>query len=203
MGYGIDRYKKLHNLNLIDKKYLDKKGYPIIKKEEIDKIEGVIGFNELKNNKEYNKGIHFYLDDYQFERFWNNPNKYIENIRKYKFVLSPDFSIIEDVNIPLNEYNIFRNRLLGVYMQINGIKVIPTIRLYGKNYKNGLNGLEKGGIYSLSTIRYVKRPEVFKKIIKIVEKSLKPKNLIIYGTKIDVGDYIYLENDNLLRLKDI
>ena len=38
----------------------------------------IIGFNYAKSSKQHNVGIHFYLDDYQFERIWNKPEDYID-----------------------------------------------------------------------------------------------------------------------------
>lgn len=35
----------------------------------------LIGFNYVLTSDEYEKGVHFYVDDYQFERIWNDPYK--------------------------------------------------------------------------------------------------------------------------------
>ncbi len=44
-----------------------------------------------------NCGVHFYLDDYQFERVWNAPERYVEKLRKFSCVLTPDFSLYLDM----------------------------------------------------------------------------------------------------------
>lgn len=55
-----------------------------------------IGFNEAKSSKKTDSGVHFFLDDYQFERCWNSPDRYIEVLKRYRCVLSPDFSLFTE-----------------------------------------------------------------------------------------------------------
>lgn len=43
-----------------------------------------IGFNEVLSSKQNNYGVHFFLDDYQFQRLWNTPDKYIEMLKRLK-----------------------------------------------------------------------------------------------------------------------
>lgn len=64
-----------------------------------------IGFNYAKNEKApENKGIHFFLDDYQFNRLWPDSDRYIEMLKRFKYVLSPDFSLYTDFPIALQIY---------------------------------------------------------------------------------------------------
>ena len=42
--------------------------------------EDLISFNYMLTSKDYGKGIHFYIDDYQFERVWTTPDKYIDKL---------------------------------------------------------------------------------------------------------------------------
>ena len=54
-----------------------KYGIPEIKPEtdiRIDKLEWIPVNYALTAKDKATKGVHFYKDDYQFERFWNNPN---------------------------------------------------------------------------------------------------------------------------------
>ena len=73
------------------------------------------------------KGIHFFLDDYQFERVWNRPGTYLNMIRKFACVMSPDFSIYTDFPLAIQIYNHYRKHWLAAYWQENGIEVIPSI----------------------------------------------------------------------------
>lgn len=87
----------------------------------------LMGFNYAKSSDNQDVGIHFYLDDYQFERLWNSPQEYIDVLKKFDCMLSPDFSLYMDMPMPMKIWNIYRSRLIGQYYQKHGIKVIPTI----------------------------------------------------------------------------
>ena len=58
----------------------------------INPIQGVptrlVGFNYALTSKEFDKAVHFYLDDYQFERVWRSPERYIKILRKIHKKLS-------------------------------------------------------------------------------------------------------------------
>ena len=71
-----------------------KYGIPEIKPEtdiRIDKLEWIPVNYALTAKDKATKGVHFYKDDYQFERFWNNPDKYISLLQQFGAVCSPDF----------------------------------------------------------------------------------------------------------------
>ncbi len=55
----------------------------------------LIGFDKVKTNKDehYNRIVHFFLYDYKFENIWTNPDKYIDILKKYRAVLTPDYSM--------------------------------------------------------------------------------------------------------------
>ena len=92
-------------------------------------IEEWIGFNYVLSDKNpENKAVHFFIDDYQFERVWNRPEQYLEYLKRYKCVLSPDFSPYGDMPLATQIYNHYRKHWIAAYWQANGILVIPTIR---------------------------------------------------------------------------
>lgn len=61
---------------------------PVIMPEEYHNVEW-IGFNKARatQNRE-NKGVHFFLDDYQFVRLWKNIDRYVDLLKSYDFVMS-------------------------------------------------------------------------------------------------------------------
>lgn len=81
----------------------------------------------LMSSKKTDCGIHFFLDDYQFMRLWNNPERYIDLLKKFNCVLSPDFSLYADYPTALQIYNHYRKHWLAACWQMYGIEVIPTI----------------------------------------------------------------------------
>lgn len=91
-------------------------------------ISSFIGFNYAKSCKDpFGKGLHFFVDDYQFSRCWTNPDAYIEMLGRFKAVCSPDFSTYTDFPKAIQIYNHYRKHWLAAYWQQNGINVIPTI----------------------------------------------------------------------------
>ena len=72
-----------YNLGIMDNENIsDFWQMPIIKNDNFIPSK-LIGFNYAKTSKEKNAGIHFYLDDYQFERVWNNPDDYVDILTQY------------------------------------------------------------------------------------------------------------------------
>ena len=46
--------------------------------------DAVIPFNKALSSSEYNRWVHFYVHDVEFERIWNNPKQYLQMFKKYK-----------------------------------------------------------------------------------------------------------------------
>lgn len=169
----------------------------------------LIGFNYAKTSQKKNCGIHFYLDDYQFERVWNSPEEYIDILKEYECILSPDFSLYMDMPTPMKIWNIYRSRLIGQFYQRQGIKVIPTISWAEiESFDYCFQGIPKGSVVSISTIGVKKNKEALK-IWKFgmdeMIKRIEPSAILIYGGKLDY-DYgnikiIYYENKVTERMK--
>lgn len=68
-----------------------------------------IPFNLCKNeNERQNLSVHFFIDDYRFNRVWNNVDKYISLLSDFHSVLTPDFSTYTDFPLALQIFNHFR-----------------------------------------------------------------------------------------------
>lgn len=118
--------KTFLNLEKFYPNFNGKYDFPMIRKQKIEDVE-LLGFNYARTGKNKDKFLHFFLDDYQFERVWNSLTKNREIISRYKGALSPDFSLYTDFPLALQIYNTYRNRFCGAYWQDQGIKVIPTV----------------------------------------------------------------------------
>lgn len=144
-----------------------------------------IGFNEAKSSKKKDCGIHFFLDDYQFNRCWNNPDRYIEVLKRFCCVLSPDFSLFTDFPKALQVYNHYRKHWLGAYWQMHGIDVIPTICWSDEDSFNWcFDGEPVGGTVAVSSIgtqnnKYAK--QLFVNGYNEMMKRLQPETVIFYG----------------------
>lgn len=171
----------------------------------------VIGFNYAMTSTDYDAGIHFYLDDYQFERVWNNPGKYIEILSRFACVLTPSFSLYMDMAEPIKIYNTYRGRLLGQIMQYRGLNVIPLVYWADeKSFDYCFDGLPENAVLSTLTMG-TSDPEIWpiwEKGMKELIKRKKPKTLLLYGNGLqvdfDFGDIevIYFENEITQKFKN-
>lgn len=143
------------------------------------------GFNfALKTKNPESIGVHFFLHDYQFERVWKYPDRYIDVLKKFAFVLSPDFSVYCDMPKVLQIYNIYRNRWMGRYWQENGIQVIPTVTWSNNiSLEFAVQGIPKHSTIAISTMgegRHAKWIELFKGWDYMLE-ILEPSCILLYG----------------------
>ena len=136
-------------------------------------------------NKKYHGTAHFFLDDFKFERVWNTPKKYIETLRQYQGVLSPDFSLYTDYPIAVQIWNVYRNRWLGRYWQEQGIQVIPTVGWSTpESYDFCFEGIEHGSTVAISTLGILRNKEAIKLFISgfnEMNQRIEPEEIILYG----------------------
>ena len=154
--------------------------------------EDLIGFNYVKSWKGNREGlgVHFFLDDYQFERIWSNPYKYIEKLREFSCVVMPDFSTYWDMPMAMKIWNLYRMRLISQVMQDAGLQVLPVVRSLGDETLSwSFEGIEPGGVLVYSTVGIAGSHDTFKEIcqreLSYAIKELKPENIVHYGK--DIG----------------
>lgn len=170
----------------------------------------IIGFNYALTSKNKDCGIHFYIDDYQFERVWTQPQLYLDKLSEYQCIFTPDFSLYTDMPIAMKIWNTYRSRLIGQIAQRMGMLVIPTVSWCEEaTFDFCFDGLPVGSTLSISTIGVKKEDynfNLWKAGVDEMIKRLKPKTLLIYGGKVeyDYGNIktIYFENKVTERLKD-
>lgn len=123
-------YRQTKNYENLQKRIFDgvgEYGIPQIHPTTYKKCEW-IGFNYARSGKNRSgKGVHFFLDDYQFNSVWQTPDKYLDMFRQFTHVMSPDFSTYTDFPKAIQIYNHYRKHWVGAYLQENGVNVIPTI----------------------------------------------------------------------------
>lgn len=171
---------------------------------------GLMGFNYTLNSQDYSKGIHFYVDDYQFERIWNDPHKYIDVLRDFDCVLTPDFSLYLDMPISMKIWNVFRSRLIGQMMQDEGLTVIPTVSwAEPETFAFCFDGLPEGGVLSISTVGVKQNAhafEIWKAGTAELIKRKKPSALLVYGGAVDFDfgktKVFYFNNEVTERMKN-
>lgn len=131
LGYGAERLKtdRAYNLHLVDRGGCGASGFPALQGVDT-RPQGLIGFNYAKSTPADAKrgaGCHFFIDDYQFERVWRSPERYLAALRPFDCVLTPDFSLYMDMPAPMQAWNRYRSQVLGRWWQDSGLTVVPTL----------------------------------------------------------------------------
>lgn len=73
-----------------------------------------IGFNFVRGCEEPElHGVHFFVDDYQFVRVWKQPDYYLDRLKQFKAICTPDFSTYTDFPKVIQLYNHYRKHWLG------------------------------------------------------------------------------------------
>lgn len=176
--------KDVFNFRLLKNIRLTENGIPIISGTEYVPKE-LIPFNYANTYKNKNVGIHFYIDDYQFERVWNSPKKYLNLFKKFDCVIAPDFSLYANFPKPLRMFNLYKQRLLTAYLQNEGIKVIPNLTWSSmEDLEECLEGFPKNSVIALSTNGCMINKKVKANFIECFNKAveiLEPLKIIIVG----------------------
>lgn len=146
-----------------------------------------IGFNYAKTCKEpVGKGIHFFLDDYQFNRLWTGIDRYIPLLQKFRYVMSPDFSTYTDFPKAIQIYNHYRKHWVGAYLQEAEIQVIPTISWSTQDSSAWcFDGEPEGGTVAVSSVGVMNSKEkkaLFLSGYEEMVRRLSPETIIFYGT---------------------
>lgn len=149
----------------------------------------LIPFSKAIGSGDYDAWVHFYEDDVCFERLWNQPNKYLPILKKYSGVISPDFSVYRDMPLVMQQWNIYRGRALGHWMQDNGVPVIPNVRWSDSRiYELSCTGVPVDSTIAVGShgcIKLLREREFFTRGLDYVVNRLHPKTIIVYGTAPD------------------
>lgn len=209
--FGDERERTINSYNLHEvdlSRTAGKWNMPIIKATQ-HIPDDLISFNYVLSTKQYDKGVHFYIDDYQFERIWNAPEDYIEKIMPFDCMLTPDFSLYTEMPLAMQMWNVFRSRLIGQIYQDAGITVIPTLQWCRKeSFDFCFDGLQPNGVVSVSTIGVKREEEASKLWFEGMDEAMKrltPSHVIVYGG--DIGykfecPVTYIANHNSERFKE-
>lgn len=190
--YGDERERtnRAYNLDVLDRGNLTNDFWqmPVIHNDGYIPAD-LIGFNYAKTSDNKEAGIHFYIDDYQFERIWSYPEKYTDILSEYACILTPDFSLYMDMPMPMKIWNTYRSRQTGAYYQSKGLQVIPTISwAEPETFEFAFKGVPEGSIVSVSTIG-VKRDKNALKVwndgMKEMIRQIEPETILVYGGALD------------------
>ena len=185
----MGNYRNRRNYENLERQIFDgvgKYGIPQIEPVTYEKGCEWIGFNYAKTCKEpEKKGVHFFLDDYQFNRLWTDVDRYIPMLQKFRYVMSPDFSTYTDFPKAIQIYNHYRKHWVGAYLQEAGIQIIPTISWSTPDsFEWCFDGEPQGGVVAVSSLGVMNSKEKKELFLIGYEEMIRricPDTIIFYG----------------------
>lgn len=205
------RENTINQYNLLDYDVACTDGkYNIPMLEPVDHVPSKLqGFNYVLNKPDHSAGVHFFLDDYQFERVWKRPDFYISKMIEFDSVLTPDFSLYSDMPRAMQIWNTYRSRLIGQIMQSWDMKVIPTVSWSTpESYDFCFDGLPHNSTVAISTIGVKRNKEGFRLWQMGVTEMIKritPSRIIVYGGKVEYDyqgiEVVYFGNETTERME--
>lgn len=211
LDYTKKRKQHTGNLHLLDGLVLDGKN-------EMPRMIPFVGcipasvlpFNRAMTATRHDCAVHFFIDDYQFERLWRQPEKYLPVLKRFPCVMSPDFSLFADMPLPLQIFNTYRNRLIGRWLQEHGVPVIPTVSWSDmRSYPFCFDGISVGSTVAISTMGTRKNEysrHLWERGATAMAERLQPSKVLVYGQRVpfDFGgaEVVYYSNDITEKLHD-
>lgn len=180
---------------------------PNVLSQEVDLTDPqVIGFNyAIREKHPENKIVHFFLDDYQFGRVWDNPDRYVPVLKRFKAVIAPDFSLYVDFPKAVQIFNHYRKHWCARYWQDEGITVIPNIRWSTPDsFEWCFDGEPEGSTVCLSTVGCFHSSALKEKWLagyRAALERLHPSRILLFGKQFPEiqfdGGLVVVGNSNL------
>ena len=201
-NYAVETQNRVENILGLGNGQFEGTGFydiPIIKgTTKVPQVREWIGFNYVLSDKDpAGKGVHFFIDDYQFERVWRDPDRYVELLKRYEAVLAPDFSPYGDMPHACQIFNHYRKHWCAAYMQSKGVNVIPVIRASTdpRSLEWYLEGEPKNSVVAISTMWASRVPEEMREEYETMIETLKPCHVFVYGEVLD-----YMKEPTITRI---
>ena len=167
-------------------------GFPIIKKQQLDvnDIE-LISCSDVskKDDKNLYKGVYFFVDDFRFETIYDHPEKALERYGKYRFLLTPDYSLYAEMDPWRQIESVGKARWVGAKWQANGKIVIPTVSWgLARSFEFCFDGIQKNSIVAVGMIGCKRNKADFLKGYYQMLTKIEPEAIICLGDPFDEMD---------------
>lgn len=159
--------------------------FPVIKKQELDLSNlDLISFSDIsaRDTKNLHKGVHFFVDDWRFETLYDKPDRSIDTLSKYRFVLTPDYSLYAEMPLWRQIESVGKARWVGANWQSKGLTVIPTISwARTRSFDFCFNSIEKHCIVAVGMIGCKGNPRAFMQGYNEMLCRIEPEAIICFG----------------------
>ena len=145
----------------------------------------MIPFGKARKCPDKRKYIHFYMHDREFSRVLTATDHYIDLLKLYDGVITPDCTLLIGQSPCLQQTNTYMNRAVGFYLQKNGIPVIPNIRWSDESsFEYCFLGVPLGSMVCVSTHGCITSREerrMFKTGMSAMLDAIHPKVVLVHG----------------------
>lgn len=152
----------------------------------------MIPFSMLGRSTDSDEIVCFFEKDPMFADAIVAADDYLEDLKKFPFVLTPDCSLYRDMPIAAQIANVYLSRLVGSYFEQNGMRVIPTIRWSTEvSYTTEIfpepfafAGAPKRSTVAIGTYGCIQKADdklYFREGLAAMLDYLKPRRVLVYG----------------------
>lgn len=145
----------------------------------------MIPFEKARVNQNKRRYVHFYMHDRAFSRVLTATTKYLDHLKLYDGVITPDCTMLIGQSPCLQEANTYMNRAVGFYFQKQGIPVIPNIRWSDESsFDYCFLGVPVGIMVSVSTYGCIQTKQqklMFKTGMRAMIDTLHPPVTLVHG----------------------
>lgn len=145
----------------------------------------LVPFSKIKRVQDFSHWVHFYEYDLHFESIWSKAKTYTNQLKKFQGIITPDFSVYQDLPLVHQYFNIYRSRAIGHHLQAQGINVIPNIRFGDeRTFRISCLGIPSNSTIAFGSLGSLKSKYFRNSFFRGVDyacKALRPQTVIIYG----------------------
>lgn len=159
--------------------------FPIVRKQQLDLSDiQLIACSDTstKDVQNLHKGVHFFVDDYRFESTYTHPERTLERYQKYRFLLTPDFSLYADMNAWRQIESVGKARWVGAFWQSQGCIVVPTISwAKPSSFRFCFDAIEKHCVVAIGMIGCKHGRTAFMRGYQSMLETIEPEAIICLG----------------------
>lgn len=147
-----------------------------------------------------NAMLNMFMHDYILERFFRNPLKYVKLFQKAKYIMSPDFSLYNNMPLPLQQMSVYKNRLCAYIWERNNLNVINTVSWGSpRSYDFCFNGIKKHSTVAISTFNIKSKEDLFffQNGFEAMIEKLQPTQIVCLHSK---QPFEFLSKYNILYI---
>ena len=141
--------------------------------------------------------ISFYCQDPGFQPVLNNPKNYIDKLKQYQCVIGLDASPYDNMPLIVQKSQIYLNLACTYYYGLQGIKIIPNVRLGDNRTLSSLEAYPKHTLIAIGTHGFTKsriNRAIFIEQVHNVVDQLEPSGICVYGPALDeIFGYVRLK----------